>query len=251
MAPEPQTDPADENDVEDLEAPSDRDLDQISTRWTQLHNPASFALRYTSALSDYLSNLLGDPDRAEEVLQEVLLKMMNQGFANARPERGRFRDYLKVATRNQALAFLRREHRRKTVASDHLESLPEHDSPSTDQHWLDSWRNCVVEKAWRALERHEHQAPQSLVYTALKLTFEQPDTDSEELAKLASNLVNRAVSAEAFRKQRSRARKLFARLLIAEVAATVDPPTPEEIDEELCLLGLKVYVQDVWPVVPT
>ena len=245
MTSEPRTDPTD--DEEDANDQGAGDLDQISTRWTQLHNPATFALRYASALSDYLTNLLGDPDRAEEVLQEVLLKMMNQGFANARPERGRFRDYLKVATRNQALALLRREQRRKAVPSDQLENLLEDRSPTADQLLLGSWRTCVVEKAWRALERHEHQAPHSLVYTALKLTIERPDIDSEELAKSASSLVNRKITAEAFRKQRSRARRLFAKLLIAEVAATIDPPTPEEIDEELCLLGLKVFVQDVWP----
>ena len=55
------------------------------------------------------------------------------------------------------------------------------------------------------------------------------------------------LSAEAFRKQLSRARHRFAELLINEVSRTIADVTPELLAEELHDLGLMKYVRTMLP----
>ena len=83
-------------------------LDSISTQWTALQDPAQFAERYGPAVRNYLERLLRNRDDAEDISQEFLVQVVQQGFAGAKQERGKFRHYLKVAVRNAALDFLRR-----------------------------------------------------------------------------------------------------------------------------------------------
>lgn len=90
-------------------------LDQISTRWQTLNDPLQFVMRYAPAIHNYLCALLKNPHDADEVSQEFLLRVQQHGFANANPERGRFRDYLKKAIRNAGLNHLQRAHPRERV----------------------------------------------------------------------------------------------------------------------------------------
>jgi hypothetical protein len=53
--------------------------------------------------------------------------------------------------------------------------------------------------------------------------------------------------AAAFRKQLSRARRLFTELLVVEVARTLGQPTPEQVKQELIDVGLWRYIQDYLP----
>jgi DNA-directed RNA polymerase specialized sigma24 family protein len=83
-------------------------LDEISTEWSILVDPARFVARYEDAIRRYLSALIKNPHDAEEVVQDFFLKITRlHGFFRVRAERGRFRDYLKSAIRNAALNFLR------------------------------------------------------------------------------------------------------------------------------------------------
>src|SRR5712691_5453780 len=82
-------------------------LDEISTEWTIISDPAQFVLRYGPAMQLYLVVLLKNRHDAEDVAQEFFMRITRHGFMHARRDRGRFRDYLKVAVRNTALNFLR------------------------------------------------------------------------------------------------------------------------------------------------
>src|SRR5438105_3561459 len=84
-----------------------RRLDEISTEWTIISDPAQFVLRYGPAVQLYLTVLLRNRHDAEDVAQDFFMRITRLGFVHARRERGRFRDYLKVAVRNTALNFLR------------------------------------------------------------------------------------------------------------------------------------------------
>ncbi|OAI45692.1 hypothetical protein AYO44_12540 [Planctomycetaceae bacterium SCGC AG-212-F19] len=223
-------------------------ISDISTRWAVLADPAQFTLRYGPAIYAYLGALLKDRDAAEEVSQEVFLKVVQGGFANLSPERGRFRDYLKVAVRNTAITYLRRKS--PLLLDDRaLEQIPDHRErlDAADQVWLADWRSCVLNKAWRLLEHHERRFPGSLYHTVLRLAVDHPGEDSSQLAGRASQAVGRALRPEAFRKQLSRARRMFARYLVAEICLTLEQPTAEEIQEELLDLGLMPYVADLLP----
>ena len=65
-------------------------LDEISTRWTQVKDPAQFVLRYSQAIRAYLLALLKDEHAADDVSQDFVLHFLQRGLTAADPDRGRF-----------------------------------------------------------------------------------------------------------------------------------------------------------------
>jgi hypothetical protein len=215
-------------------------LDQISTRWSQLGDPLRFVMRYSQAIRAYLEALLREHDLAEEACQEFLARFFERGLDLATPDRGRFRDYLKIAARNTALSLLRRKQATPVdpVYFDQLASVTAGDI------WTREWQRVVLDKAWRQLEAHERSAPESLYFTSLRLIVAYPDETSTELAGRASRHAQRTIAPAAFRKQLSRARRRFAELIVAEVAATLHSDARRDLREELTELGLLPFVRD-------
>jgi hypothetical protein len=221
-------------------------LDQISTSWRSLNDPTKFVMSYGAAIRKYLLALLRDEHEADEALQDLLLQVTAQGFPHARPDRGRFRDYLKAVVRNAARARLRQK-QRAAAGDEVLEQVADDRSSAEEQAWLAEWRQCVLNKAWRGLERHQHGAPGNLFYTVLRLTADHPGQDSRQLAARASQQSGQALSPAAFRKQLSRSRRRFAELIVDEVRQTLEAPTPEQVREELAELYLLEYLRDFLP----
>jgi RNA polymerase sigma-70 factor (ECF subfamily) len=223
-------------------------LDQISTEWSLLHDSGRFVRRYTPAIRKYLNALIKNRHDAEDVLQDFLLRVLTHGLLRLSREGGRFRDYLKVAVRHAALNHLQRRAAPKPGATPLLH-LPTADPPelAADQEWVVHWRESLLDRAWLDLKRHQLQTPGNLAYTVLRLAVRYPEKDSKALATRASALTGRPLRAEAFRKQLSRARRLFAQFIVSEVALTLDRGTPEQVEEELCELGLLGYVRDFLP----
>jgi len=224
-------------------------LDLISTRWPILADPNQFVQRYEPAIRKYLEALLKDPHDAEEVAQDFLLRGLQRGFVRTPDLRGRFRDYLKTAVRNAALMHLRRRKPGQVGCCDPARlACPDADvQEEAEQQWLARWRRCVLDRAWQALEQFQARAPGNLAYTVLRLAADNPREDSMTLADRASALAGRPLRADAFRKQLSRARRLFAELVVAEVTLTLDEPTRPRLEEELCELGLLAYVRPLLP----
>jgi DNA-directed RNA polymerase specialized sigma24 family protein len=218
-------------------------LDQITTRWSQIGDPLRFVMLYSQAIRAYLSALLGDAAAAEEACQEFLANFLIRGLDRATPDRGRFRDYLKVSVRNTAISMLRRKHD-QPVDPVHFVT---HASRKADDTWTREWQRVILEKAWRFLEAHERTAPASLYFTALRLSVDHSEETSEQLAVRATLQSQRTVSATVFRKQLSRARLQFAQLIIAEVTQTLGTDARLDLAEELAELGLLVYVREYLP----
>jgi RNA polymerase sigma-70 factor (ECF subfamily) len=219
-------------------------LHQITTRWTVLKEPAQFLMRYGPAIRNYLGAILKNPHDADEVAQDILVRVVQDGFHRASPDRGRFRDYLKVSVRNAALTHLRRKQPLQP-GDQLLTQVADDDAP--EQAWLADWQRCVLNKAWRALDQHERGSAGNLYYTVLRMAVDFPDDDSRQLADRVAKAIGRPFRPEAFRKQLSRARRHFAQLLLDEVTSTLDNPTPEQIEEELIDLGLMEYLRDFLP----
>jgi RNA polymerase sigma-70 factor (ECF subfamily) len=224
-------------------------IDRIATRWSAIHDVEHFVVRYAGAVRHYLEALLGAGPDADDVFQEFFLRVVEHGFVRACPDRGRFRDYLKTAVRNAALTHLRRRQRQPdavdvTVLQD---SVPGADEAGADRAWLDDWRACLLRRAWRALEAHQQRSPGNLFWTALRLTADHPDEDSAALAARAGASAGRPLRADAFRKQLSGARRLFARLLVEEVAQTLECASAADVEEELAQTGLSQHVLPYLP----
>jgi len=99
----------------------------------------------------------------------------------------------------------------------------------------------------QALDHHEGAAPGNRFYTVLRLSLDHPAEDSAALAARVTALMGRPFRADAFRKQLSRARRLFAELLVREVVQTLEEPTPEQIEAELIDVGLMPFVRPFLP----
>jgi hypothetical protein len=220
-------------------------LDDINTDWHRLDDREQLVLRYAAPARAYLFALLRDPDAADEVAQQVLLRIIRRGFGSVDRSDGRFRDYLKAVLRNAARTHQRRNAARPSVAGTDPDQLP---APAdADGAWLDEWRRCVLDRVWDALADHERRSPGNLARTVLRAYLDHPDAKSTELARTVAAQTRRRLRADAFRKQLSRARRLFAELLVREVGATLEPGTREQIEEELATLGFLQSVRDYLP----
>ncbi len=215
------------------------DASESATHWDLIRDPAHVIKRYAPAIRRYFGVLIRNEDDAEEATQEFFLRIVRVGFSRARQERGRFRDYLMKAVRNAALNFLRDQRRRKPDVS-RLPAvlLAEGPLPEEDREWLAGWRRCLLKRAFRALAAHEQQTPGNLSYTVLCALARDPCDSCLTLAERISRRIGRPLSAAAFRKQVSRARRLVAVLLVREVTRTLDHPTREQVVEELVAVGL-------------
>jgi RNA polymerase sigma factor (sigma-70 family) len=226
------------------------ELGLISTEWSLVFDPVQFVNRYEMAIKRYLCAMLKNTDDAEDVAQDFFLWVTANGFPRVRRERGRFRHYLKVTIRNWALNFLRRKRSLVNKSSQFAIHDVEESQPtrSQDEGWLAEWRSCLLNRAWRNLELHQDRSREDIYYTALLLVVSRPAEDSGTLAVLAGTILGRLIRPDTFRKQLSRARRLFAELLVKEVAETLDYPNPPLVEGELVELGLMTYVEHLLPV---
>src|SRR5207302_10705945 len=90
----------------DVMADSDNPhISQLQTRWTLLARAqpgeahareaaAELLPRYCAAIYTYVLGALGDETAADEECQDFALRFIRGDFRHARPERGRFRDYV-------------------------------------------------------------------------------------------------------------------------------------------------------------
>jgi len=225
-------------------------LSQISTRWPLISDPVQFVFRYAEPIHRYLAAIIKNPHDAEEVRQDFLLRSFQHGFIPERIAHGKFRNYLKAAVRNAAISHFRHQASAKSSGLEgHHERLvaPEPALDDAQEQWLQPWRQCLLDRVWQALDHHQRGQPDSLAYTALRLVVDYPAEDSVQLAARATQIAGRTIRAGGFRKHLSRARRIFARLLVEEVARTLERPTPEAVEEELLEIGLMPYIRALLP----
>ena len=223
-------------------------IDQISTRWTQINDPVQFVMRYAPAIQGYLGVFLKNPHDVEDVCQAFLVRVIERGVVDENQLRGRFRDYLIAAVRNAALAHLRRRPL-PGQGSMPLEEIPARASfefPADDE-WVSRWRRVVLASAWEALENHQRDHPGNLAHTVLRTRADYPQDDFDQLAARITSICGRTIQPDACRKQVSRARRLFAELVVAEIARTLEDPTPLKVEVELIEIDVMKYVQRFLP----
>lgn len=226
-------------------------LDEISTRWPLINDPAQFVLRYAPAIEGYLMALVRDADKVDEIRQDFLLRVLQKGITPQGDLKGRFRHYLKAAVRNAAITHLRRKSPGQADPEVLAQVPAEPDESPLEKEWLENWRRCMLDRVWEALEMHERQSTDNHAFTVLRVYVDHHVTeDSQQMADRAAVRLKKPMRAETFRKQLSRARRLFVKLLVQEVVQTLENPTPERVQEELSdvrlLADVLPYLPDGW-----
>lgn len=197
-------------------------------------------MRYGGAIYRYLLGMLHDPHEAEEQAQEFAYRLVRGDLARASPERGRFRDFLKAALRNQVIDYWRKKK---------LDQMPEdfaepadHRDPGSDEVFLERWKEELLERAWEGLEEIEKTSGQPY-YTLLRLKADDPQRRSIALAEDLTRKLGRPITETAVRKTLQRARERFGELLLDEVSRTIGTQERGELEAELRELSLLVYCQ--------
>jgi hypothetical protein len=222
-------------------------LEHISTHWHVVGDPLQFVMRYAPAVRRYVGALIKNDHDSEDVVQDFLMQAVRQPFTPEQIRRGRFRDYLKAVLRNAAITHFRRSALQPFSAADGRALLAADVADAADQAWLAEWRDCLLRRAWQALDLHENAAPEGIAYTVLRLTADHPEESSASLAARAAALTGRSISVDVYRKQLSRARRHFAQMIVNEIRQTLERGSAEDVIEELCDLGLMEFVRDFLP----
>lgn len=230
-------------------------LDAVETNWslireaareTTLHaTPARAALvvRYLPAITRYVTAIVRDESTGQDLTQDICARLMNGDFSGADKSRGRFRDYLKTAVRNIARTHWRREKLRT------VQELPESLTQESldEEAWVAAWRSAVLDMAWRAIQTWERKTTGAIGYTLLKLRADHPEDSLADLTTRLNSVTHGDYAINALRTQLHRARTRFAELLLREIARTLTDPSPEQLQEELAVLGLLEYVAATGP----
>ncbi|MFO0942473.1 MAG: sigma-70 family RNA polymerase sigma factor [Pirellulales bacterium] len=235
-------------------------LDQVATQWSLLRlahqtmDPASpqarqaLVLKYREAIRSYVLSLLHGQAEAEDVAQDVIVRLMQGDFGTADPSRGRFRDFLKVAVKNMVRNYWSRQQRRgEKAVEDEAVFADQVDEDSQQDEWSEQWRNQLLQSSWDSLQRFEEASRNCFYFTVLRLRTEHPEADSAQLAEHLSQETGKPWRADSGRQQLRRARLKFAELLVEELSASIPQATPEVVEEELVELGLIGFVRPFLP----
>lgn len=205
-------------------------LVRSSHPWTEADSAAGFVLRYLVPMRRQLTDMLGTSADADEALKILIGHLVSAGFGEHK--QGKLRDFLLRAVRSAAKAV--------------VAERPESDRPALNldsatlesKSWLGYWREGLLERAWRALEREEHSRPDEPVYSVLNAATRNTGATAAMLvAQLNADGENRISESEVSRLL-TRARTFFAQFIADEVAETLQKPTRDEVKREIATLGL-------------
>jgi RNA polymerase sigma factor (sigma-70 family) len=203
-------------------------------------------LLYYGAAYRYLLGIVRDAGAAEELTQDFAVRFLRGDFKHFDPERGRFRDYLKVALRHLVADYwrqkkLRQDKEHQLLQTEQAEQMVE-DSPDVefDRAFVEKWKEELLAKTWEALEKNQEESGQPY-YTVLRCATDQPDLPSAQLANEVSARLSKPLSVENLRQLVHRARKRFAELLVDEIARSLETAEPQKVMDELIELELMSY----------
>ena len=175
-------------------------LVHISTQWSQIGDANLFVLRYASAIESYLQSLLRDGNAVDDVLQSFLLKVVEKGFKQATPDKGRFRNYLIRSVHNAAVTYLRKSSRQRTETMELIDEGNLSVPSELEQVWNKDWYECLMGRVWRRLQHHQDHS-NTYFYSVLQTAQSNPELDSKALAIEVSKQTGQPMSPENFRKQ--------------------------------------------------
>ena len=231
-------------------------ISHISTLWTlvyKAHGGSAESVstaqrvlleRYGGSVYRYLLGALRDPDAADDLFQEFSLRLLRGDFKNANPERGRFRDFLKTSVYHLVIDYHKRKQRPiySFTPGVHEPAVNPPSVTESEQAFLTSWREELMDRTWLALESLEKESGQPH-HTVLRMRTDYPDLRSEELAVRVGERLGKPFRIDALRQALHRARDKFTDLLLEEIVQSLENPTPDRLEEELTDLGLATYCQ--------
>ena len=174
-----------------------------------------------------------DPDVADELFQEFALRVVQGAFGRVDPQRGRFRDYLKITLIHLVTDY----QNRKRCQGPHLDGMaveavaPMSDRDASDELFLAGCaRNCWP-RLGRRSARAERQGGQPY-YSVLRFRSENHEASSADMAlRLSEQLHPPCPFTETESQDAATSARQFADALIEEVAHSLDHPTHDALEQ--------------------
>src|SRR5580704_17832103 len=179
------------------ESSGDQRLSGIQTFWTivgKAHGDSAEASaaaqqllqRYTKAVHRYLLGALRDADAADELLQEFALRFMRGDLHRADPEHGRFRDFVKGVLFHLIGDYYRRQKRNMPgLPESSFEDANAANPAENDQQFVESWREELLDRSWKALEKLQNETSQ-MYYAVLRTRAAHPEQRSADMSEQLS-----------------------------------------------------------------
>jgi len=205
-------------------------LVRTSHPWTKADSAAGFVLRYLVPMRRQLTEVLGSTDRADAALKLLLAHLVSVGFGEHK--QGRLRDFLVRGIRSAA---------KNLVAELPKDQQPEFNLDELtleSKSWITYWREGLLERAWRSLERQEHATPDPPLYSVLHHSTGNGDASLDQLVSIIRTEAGIEIDPSEVNIVLPQARALFAQLIADEVAETLESPTGEDVKREIGQLGL-------------
>ncbi|HMP02408.1 MAG TPA: hypothetical protein PKD86_13725 [Gemmatales bacterium] len=224
-------------------------LSQLTTQWSQLARAhqgdaaaqAELLARYGAAVYRYALATLSREDDAADFCQAFAVRFLRGDFRHARPERGRFRDYLRTALARMLNESLLERQRRERLRP--FESQCFNRSQETSGEFESLWRQEVLDRAWHQLRLADEPAG-GRGHFVLRAKADEPILSAEELARrVAERDGGPPPSVSTVRQWLHRARERFADCLLDEIAVSIGTSNLDEVAEELAALRLLPYCE--------
>lgn len=205
-------------------------LVRSSHSWTEAESAAGFVLRYLSPMRKLLIGVMGSQQEADQALRILLTHLVSAGFGEH--QKGRLRDYLARAVRSCAKA--------RMTENDSLAEGEERLAAAVadSKQWIKLWRDCLLERAWRALERQEHLDPDRPLYTVLWTSTVNPKAPPDELADAIAERTGTKLSPPQLHQLKTEAKAAFAQVLADEIVETLENPDKSAVKSEIQSLGI-------------
>jgi len=205
-------------------------LIRTSHPWTKADSAAGFVLRYLAPMRRQLTGVLGSSEQADEALKLLLAHLVSVGFGQH--NQGRLRDFLLRGIRSAA---------KNLVAEIPIDQRPEFNFDELtleSKQWTTYWREGLLERAWRALERQEHTTPDPPFYSVLHYATANCEASADQLVSIIRTETGIEIDPSDVDTILPQSRALFAQLIADEVAETLENPTGEDVKREIGQLGL-------------
>lgn len=204
-------------------------------------------------------DVTGSEQEADRALVILVTHLVRAGFSGH--DRGRLRDFLVRGIRSAAKA--RHEDALQKDAKKPLDGRESSSVPPSPKlefakldspQWLGYWRDGILQRSWRSLERYQHArrydpatragpppedvAQEDYVHDVLRIAMAYPKETSKAWARRLTPISGRTIDPGEIRSQLELARVRFAQQVADEVAQTLETPESAQIESEIKKLGL-------------
>lgn len=217
-----------------MKQPRGIQLNQSEYRWDRTESPASFVLRYTCAIRRFLLSGLNSEDATDQILETLIQSLVSNGYEGKRA--AKIRDYLIAKIKDHVDQFFTQSNC-SAAPEEVTKWITEALNPQS-LIWMRAWRDSLLERSWRSLERAEHIEPEIPAYSVLHASSTQPNATLAMIRVQMATAIDLKIPEERIGEILAVAKVQFAQILADEICETLSGDSLESIQEEIQLLGL-------------